>query len=218
MRIDRVRSRAAACSALGLVVLLAACAGGSSEGGSGPIHPGGSGSSSSGGTDTGGSDTGGPPTGGSCGAETGHACGSNGDCCNYNDGNGWCVDFGNGGLCADSCTTDSDCQDGCCTKTEQGNWVCSPTAFCARGIDVPCDNASECTSGVCTGNGPGWCTQQCTANDQCPDGWCAENGSHVDICFPFCASNADCDKFGVPGLYCHTTTTIDGFVSSICST
>jgi hypothetical protein len=215
MKIDRVRAWAAACSALGMVVLLVACAGGSSESGSSPIHPGGNGSSSSGGSDTGGGDTG---TGGCTGAATGHACGSNGDCCNYQEGNGFCVDFGQGGLCADSCKTDSDCDSGCCSKTSQGNWVCSPPAFCARDIDVPCDDNAECTSGLCSGGGPGWCTQECSSTNQCPGGGCVENGSSVNICFPLCNSTPDCAKFGVAGLYCQPTTTADGYSVHVCST
>jgi hypothetical protein len=96
--------------------------------------------------------------------------------------------------------------------------VCSPTQFCPKkDPGQPCRADSECASGFCNGNGDGWCTEQCTSNGECTYGWCALNGNHLEVCFPYCSSTADCAQFGISGLYCHSTTTIDGYVANICS-
>jgi len=83
-------------------------------------------------------------------------------------------------------------------------------------IDAQCQSTSDCSSGVCNGN-PGWCTELCTSDTDCPSGWCIQNSNSVYSCFPGCSSSADCDTYGVPGLSCQPTTSIDGAGAGICT-
>ncbi len=78
---------------------------------------------------TGGGTTG---SGGSCSAQ-GDGCEVNGDCCDFSSGNALCVDYGAGygALCGGTCSSGSDCNSGCCASTQEGNYVCAPSEFCA---------------------------------------------------------------------------------------
>ena len=62
----------------------------------------------------------------------GGACSVNGDCCNWQAGQGFCVNRSTGTLCVDSCTGNSQCNSNCCAPlngTGAGS-VCSPRSFC----------------------------------------------------------------------------------------
>jgi hypothetical protein len=62
---------------------------------------------------------------GSC-APTSGSCSVNGDCCNFLQGEGWCVS----GTCADSCYYNSDCVSGCCASLSGGGSACAPSYVC----------------------------------------------------------------------------------------
>jgi hypothetical protein len=107
-----------------------------------------------------------------------------------------------------------------------GIWLAAPLA-CTQvagldasytsAIDAPCQSSADCASGVCTGS-PGWCSLPCSGDADCPEGYCVENTNKVNACFPACSFNADCGAYGVSGLTCQPTTTVDGVATSICST
>ncbi len=63
--------------------------------------------------------------GGSC-QPTGSSCSSNGQCCNFLEGEGYCVD----GRCADSCYYNSDCVSGCCASLQGGGNACAAAYVC----------------------------------------------------------------------------------------
>jgi hypothetical protein len=86
----------------------------------------------------------------------------------------------------------------------------------ASAIDAPCQSNADCASGVCNG-APGWCSQLCSGDADCPEGYCVENNNKINACFPACSSNADCGAYGVSGLSCQPTTTVDAVATSICS-
>jgi hypothetical protein len=56
---------------------------------------------------------------------TGSYCSRNGDCCNYLQGTGYCVDS----VCADSCVYSYECASGCCAPTTAGG-ACAPVYYC----------------------------------------------------------------------------------------
>ncbi len=122
-----------------------------------------------------------PDAGGACVA-TGDACTYEQDCCNYLSGTGFCVDFGSGGACADSCTSDADCESGCCAATQGGGSVCSPPAFCpvCSAPGGPCTTTTDCCQtptsteaygAVCLSNSNS-CAAICYASDECTSGCC----------------------------------------------
>ena len=65
-----------------------------------------------------------------CGGTTcraaGATCATNGECCSFRAGDGFCVD----GACADGCSRNSQCVSGCCGPLIGGGAVCSPPQFC----------------------------------------------------------------------------------------
>lgn len=52
--------------------------------------------------------------------DSGGGCGYNGECCS-----GVCIADG-GGICADTCSSDSDCYSGCCRPLQGGGSACGP--------------------------------------------------------------------------------------------
>jgi hypothetical protein len=87
-------------------------------------------------------------------------------------------------------------------------------------IGSACRTAAGCSSGDCSTGG--WCTSGCTTNVQCGINaygaldWCVENGAGVDVCFPGCASTADCAIYG-SGSTCQETIATNGAVATICA-
>lgn len=74
---------------------------------------------------------------------TGSYCGSNGDCCSFEQGSGWCVDS----TCKDTCASSLDCVSGCCAPTSiAGVSTCADASYCASCLSVRsyCTNAAEC--------------------------------------------------------------------------
>jgi hypothetical protein len=59
-------------------------------------------------------------------APVGRACTTNGDCCNFINDRGYCVD----GVCADSCVLNSECTSNCCAPLVGGGFTCSPRSSC----------------------------------------------------------------------------------------
>ncbi len=203
---------------------------GSSSGSSSGASSGSSGSSSGGTADAApDSKADASPDGGTCVA-TGKACTADSQCCNFQSQSGFCVDFGSGGLCADSCAVDSDCNSGCCASSSLG-LVCSAMSFCAgRGIGDGCTSNAECISGDCTGtlSSSGWCTAPCsptsavcagsgtgTSNQYGNPNLCILNSGNTYKCFPGCAVLADCAPYG--GTTCKAGTDATGASVSVCS-
>lgn len=142
-----------------------------------------------------------PPS--SC-TETGYACSSNSQCCNFQDGKGFCVD----GYCADSCVRNSGCVSNCCAELDNGTSACSPRAVCS-GLCTP-------TGGSCVSNheccnfrgGTGWCVEgycadACTRDSGCRSNCCAklDHGGFAcappSVCSPVCApANGSCERNG----------------------
>jgi hypothetical protein len=150
-------------------------------------------------------------------------CTNNEQCCSYRANNGYCVNFGSGGLCADSCHQNSDCNSDCCQTTDQGDQICSPSSFCiGLSPGAPCTANSECSTGLCvnSGAGQGWCSETCTSDSACPNSpylmWCGQNSGGSDICWTDCTSNSDCAKYG-PAATCTAITTINGFSAHVCT-
>lgn len=158
---------------------------------------------------------------GSC-AATSTSCSVQNDCCNYRAGTGLCVNFGSGGVCADSCHANSDCASGCCQPTSSGHQVCSPAGSCiSQPLGAACTTNSECTSGLCVngGSGQGWCSERCASDSACPNSpyfmWCAQNNAGADICWANCTSNTDCAIYGASST-CQPVTTVSGLHEHIC--
>ncbi len=62
---------------------------------------------------------------------TGGACSVNGNCCNFQVGQGFCVNRSTGALCVDSCTGNTQCNSNCCAPlTGSAGSVCSPPSYC----------------------------------------------------------------------------------------
>jgi hypothetical protein len=106
-----------------------------------------------------------------------------------------------------------------------GLWLAlaAPTCTQVAGLDgqfiaadAPCNSSADCASGSCSGS-PGWCTDLCTFDSDCPAGACIENGNHTFTCFPACASDGDCAGYAVVDLACTPVTTADGATASVCS-
>ena len=76
-------------------------------------------------------DAGGGGGGGGC-TPTDTACDSSAECCDFQNGNGWCADTGDGFgyMCSVECSSGSDCQSGCCVLLENNASVCSGAAAC----------------------------------------------------------------------------------------
>lgn len=89
-----------------------------------------SGSASTGSTASGTVASGGSASGSSVCVPTSQSCTANNECCNFQQSKGYCTNFGNGGVCADSCTTSAQCASRCCVNA-------TPAPACAGKID-PC--------------------------------------------------------------------------------
>ena len=101
------------------------------------------------------------------------ACGINGDCCNFREGQGYCVS----GRCADSCALNSDCVSGCCAALEGGGNACAPTEVCGvcSSTGSACSQNGDCCNfregrGYCVS---GRCADSCVLNSDCVSGCCA---------------------------------------------
>jgi hypothetical protein len=84
-------------------------------------------------------------------------------------------------------------------------------------IDAPCQSSADCVTGVCNGT-PGWCTEPCSSDAECPSGWCVESSSGTNGCFPECVTDDDCASYGVATLLCRPATTVGGTSASVCAT
>jgi hypothetical protein len=98
--------------------------------------------------------------------------------------------------------------------------VAIPACTQAAGLDgsyapanEPCYSSADCPSGICTGT-PGWCSEICSTDGDCPAGSCLQNKAQLNICFPSCASDADCAVYGGT---CQVGTTVDGVPTSVCA-
>lgn len=71
---------------------------------------------------------------------TGEICELNGDCCDYDIGDAYCVNFGMGNVrCAAACSDGLDCVSGCCIDLDDGQGACAPSSFCggaSSGLDA----------------------------------------------------------------------------------
>ena len=65
-------------------------------------------------------------------------CNVNGDCCEFGIGGAYCVNFPDlGGICAASCTFDSDCASNCCLGLSGGGSACGPVELCGGAAPTP---------------------------------------------------------------------------------
>lgn len=92
-----------------------------------------------------------------CGA-VGSYCSSNGICCNYRQGTGWCVD----NQCKDSCTDNAGCVSGCCAPTTAGVYTCADASYCPQCFPVRtyCTNAVQCCGSMLCDPTMGTCCAQ----------------------------------------------------------
>lgn len=109
--------------------------------------------------------------------ETGQSCTVNGDCCNFQHQDGFCVS----GTCADACDAAEECQSACCARTQNGERACAPVEICAEvcvdtgescSVNADCcnyrDGVGYCVDGICAD------TCAMGASEQCFSGCCAE--------------------------------------------
>lgn len=124
-----------------------------------------------------------------------------------------CVDIDDGLYCAANCVEGSDCVSGCCAQVDGGNPVCAPTSYCVplKPVGMACSSDSECASNDCIG----WCTQGCSSSSDCDGGYCVENTSNENLCFPSCGDTDHCSTF--PGTTCQPSTSVDGIEMMVCS-
>jgi len=160
------------------------------------------------------SETGPTPPNGVC-ADAGEVCTVNGDCCNFQAGNGFCVDS----RCHDSCTTNSECNSNCCVPLVGGGSVCASADNCGGpggggAIGDPCSVDADCLSGTCSGL---WCTATCIEDEDCfGDNWCIETAAGTQNCFPGCGlDSTKCLDY--PGTTCQSATTVEGYPWSVCA-
>ncbi len=133
----------------------------------------------------------------------GEPCGADTECASLA-----CVDPGDHvRRCLPSCRAgDGQCPVGeaCAAATGScGPCVDASILHAARRIGEPCATGDECEEGTCAADGRGgFCTRECDANDECPDGFrcaagqCARGG--LAATGDPCASDADCRA----GLFC----------------
>jgi hypothetical protein len=143
--------------------------------------------------------------------ETGGTCTVNGDCCNFLEGNGVCVES----HCSDSCVDGDECTSDCCAALEGGGGACVPSTYCPSGgaLGSACSDSTQCTSGNCNQL---WCTKYCSDSLDCEgDNWCLLTGGGSYMCFPGCPA-AGCSST-YSGTTCQAATTVDGFTPSVCS-
>jgi len=120
-------------------------------------------------------------SGTSC-AETGETCSVNGDCCNFQHLDGFCVS----GTCADHCGADGECQSNCCARTQNGERACAPQSICEEvcvetgqscSVNDDCcnyrDGAGYCVDGICADTCCADETCDMGASEQCASGCCA---------------------------------------------
>lgn len=185
--------------------------------GSGDL-PGSGGSPGGGGSPGSGASSGSGGSGGNVCTETSSECTTNGECCNYQAGHGFCVSYATSTVCADSCVQDSDCKSGCCAELDNGKKACGPASACTTaGIGDPCDSDADCAEGACNGS---WCTTTCSTNVDCgfnsagQFNWCMNTDAGSAMCFSGCSS-ASCAAY--PGSSCQTYTATNGAAAKICS-
>ncbi len=108
--------------------------------------------------------------------ETGETCSVNGDCCNFQGGDGYCVS----GNCADACSMGTDCLSGCCAPLASGQRACAPVEICSQ----PCVDSGQ----SCSVNGD--CCNYRDGHGFCVDGICADSCemSTPEECFSGCCA------------------------------
>jgi hypothetical protein len=116
----------------------------------------------------------------------------------------------NQNTCFPGCLTDSDCDlfnGATCQPLTATTSICS-TSSSGGFIGDPCSTDADCVEGSCE-SGILWCTQSCVTDADCdgPDSagnptYCVINGNNNSICFPGCATNADCAVYGDSSLTC----------------
>jgi hypothetical protein len=120
------------------------------------------------------------------------------------------------GVNAETCA-DRD-RDGC---TEWGLARSCPNGCsngaCLGAVGDPCVTTANCAAGLSCTTGGGWCTRPCTRDIDCPGAnYCLMNTAGGMNCFPRCATNADCTKYG-PGVTCKSFRTVSGATQTLCS-
>ncbi len=117
------------------------------------------------------------------------SCTANGDCCGYESGDNFCVNTGNGAICAITCTSGSQCASGCCASLEGGGSVCAPSNYCeasCRATGSSCTTNGACC-GFASGNAlcvGGVCAATCSYGSDCKSGCCATLTSGKHACGP----------------------------------
>jgi hypothetical protein len=129
--------------------------------------------------------------------------------------------LGDQNTCFPGCASDQDCAiytgARCYTLADNTTKICSiPSA-----TGFPCSTAGDCAEAMTCVAGV-WCSPATCANDQgCGksitdvQNRCIVNQQNTSICFPGCATNADCSYF--PGTSCQQNVAGEGYVCNAVS-